>query len=296
MGGAVRRHWKWTRRVRRDSGVRVTVIELGGVNVEFVDTGGDGSVVLVAGYNHLPPDFVLDPMIRTTLADRGCRVVTTYPQPPDDPDEPGLSYGQIAEASAQLMSELGVESYSVFGFSMCSYIAQEVALCDPDGVGALILAAGGGNVDRDFQQRLALWAEAFRLGGEVARLALQQSAAEGAISPALRKDRDALNATYDFAATVFDPTPESFSNTRRFYEPGLAYAAEDQLPRLAAIRCPTLVAAAQADLFFSLEGRRQAAAAIPGAELLILERAPHHLTFDPEDTEIFHQRVLTLIA
>ena len=131
----------------------MAVIELSGVNVEFVDTGGDGPVVLITGYNHLPPDFVLDPMIRAPLADSGCRAVTAYPQPPDDPAEPGLTCSQIAEASAQLMSELGVESYSVFGFSMCSFIAQEVALCDPERVGALVLAAGGGNVDRDFQQR-----------------------------------------------------------------------------------------------------------------------------------------------
>ena len=130
----------------------------------------------------------------------------------------------------------------------------------------------------------------------MARLALQQGAAEGAVSPALRDDREAVNAAYDFAASVFDPNPESFSDMRRFYEPGLAYAGEDQLPRLAAIRCPTLVAAARADLFFSLEGRRQAAAAIPGAELLVLERAPHHLSFDPQDIEIVHQRVLTIVA
>lgn len=60
---------------------------------------------------------------------------------------------------------------------------------------------------------------------------------------------------------------------------GLLRALEnlDLRPELGRIRCPTLVLAAERDLTFPLEHSQVLAAAIPGAELVVVPGAPHGL-------------------
>ena len=57
-------------------------------------------------------------------------------------------------------------------------------------------------------------------------------------------------------------------------------AREDQRPHLAGITCPTLVVGGEDDLLTPPDCSREMAAAIPGAELLLLPRCGHLLTWE----------------
>ena len=64
----------------------------------------------------------------------------------------------------------------------------------------------------------------------------------------------------------------------------LAVAARiDSRPLLPAISCPTLVVCGDADVVTPLEHSREIAAAVPGAELVVLERCGHMLTMEHPD-------------
>jgi len=57
-------------------------------------------------------------------------------------------------------------------------------------------------------------------------------------------------------------------------------ARPDSRPLLPAIACPTLVMCGDADLVTPLEHSREIAAAVPGAELVVLDRCGHMLTME----------------
>ncbi|HRI18915.1 MAG TPA: alpha/beta fold hydrolase [Burkholderiaceae bacterium] len=64
----------------------------------------------------------------------------------------------------------------------------------------------------------------------------------------------------------------------------LAVAARpDSRPLLPAVACPTLVLCGDADLVTPLEHSREIAAAVPGAELVVIERCGHMLTMERPD-------------
>jgi pimeloyl-ACP methyl ester carboxylesterase len=64
----------------------------------------------------------------------------------------------------------------------------------------------------------------------------------------------------------------------------LAVAARiDSRPLLGAIACPTLVVCGDADVVTPLEHSREIAAAVPGAELVVIERCGHMLTMERPD-------------
>jgi pimeloyl-ACP methyl ester carboxylesterase len=60
-------------------------------------------------------------------------------------------------------------------------------------------------------------------------------------------------------------------------------ARPDSRPLLPGVACPTLVMCGDADIVTPLEHSREMAAAIPGAELVVLERCGHMLTMERPD-------------
>jgi pimeloyl-ACP methyl ester carboxylesterase len=74
-------------------------------------------------------------------------------------------------------------------------------------------------------------------------------------------------------------------------------ARPDSRPLLPGIACPTLVMCGDADLVTPLEHSREIAAAIPGAELVVVERCGHMLTMErPDAVNAALQRWLDALA
>ena len=74
-------------------------------------------------------------------------------------------------------------------------------------------------------------------------------------------------------------------------------ARPDSRPLLPRIACPTLVVCGDADVVTPLEHSREIAAAVPGAELVVLERCGHMLTMErPGEVNAALARWLAAIA
>lgn len=76
-----------------------------------------------------------------------------------------------------------------------------------------------------------------------------------------------------------------------------AAARVDSRPLLGAIACPVLVVCGDADVVTPLEHSREIAAAVPGAELVVIERCGHMLTMErPEEVNAALARWLARVG
>jgi pimeloyl-ACP methyl ester carboxylesterase len=180
------------------------------------------------------------------------------------------SIALMASDAAAVLDAAGIPHAHVFGVSMGGMIAQEFALQYPARVHSLILgctAAGGPNARR--AEGAAL--EMLKASSQMSR----EQAAEAAIP-----------FIYDAA------TPRSLINEdiarRRSWPPNPAgYLAQlqailawESFSRLPQITAPTLVIHGKADRLVPPGNGELIAARIPGAQLVLLERASHLFSTD----------------
>ena len=181
----------------------------------------------------------------------------------------------MAADAAAAMDAAGVESAHVFGLSMGGMIAQEFALQYPARVRSLILgctAPGGPNAVRA-EKKVTEILMARDMGPEEAARAMRPYVYDGA-TPLERIEEDLAIRRQWF------PRPEAYMAQLQGI---FAWEAYSRLHKIAA---PTLVIHGQADQLVPAGNGELIAARIPGAKLVMLQRASHIFTTDqPEASQ-----------
>ncbi len=195
------------------------------------------------------------------------------------PGEGELSVRSMAEDTLALLDALGIERAHVCGWSLGSAIAQELALAQPERVGALVLYATWARVD-GFQTALL---SALSHPWETGDLEAALTALGLAFSPELLASPEYAELMGELQP-LFPSTEAHIAQTARQWRADLAH---DTLERLHEISAPTLVVAGEQDLLTPPWQCRAVADLIPGAryECLTGPGSSHALAF--ERTEEF---------
>lgn len=135
---------------------------------------------------------------------------------------------------------------------------------------------------------------ALRSGGDVAEVAWREGLLDSALAPAQRHDGEAI----DFALALFGETfldVTDWTGLLGQMEANLGWADEDHLADLGQMTVPCLLIGHEFDPHFSVEGRQEAAAAIPDSELVIVPGVSH-VPLDPGAVELSIKATLEFLA
>jgi 3-oxoadipate enol-lactonase len=250
-------------------------VRVGDIEMFYVEVGRGEPLVLVMGFggDHLAWGLQLPAFAQRhrviAFDNRGAGQT-------DAPDHP-YTVRMMAEDTAGLMDKLGIGRAHVVGVSMGGMIAQELALNHPQRVQSLHLGCTLARPDAYLQAVSAAWREL--------RARLDREATLRAIGPWLFA-AVTYNERPEFVETIFqsalaNPHPQTLTG---FLRQGEAIQHHDTLDRLASIRCPTLVSAAEDDILVPPRLSRELAARIPGAVLHVVPGAGHVYFWErPED-------------
>jgi pimeloyl-ACP methyl ester carboxylesterase len=190
-------------------------------------------------------------------------------------DRSGVPYtlDDMADDAAGLLDALRIESAHVVGASMGGMIAQTVAYRHAPKTRSLVsIMSSTGNpaLPQAKPEAMAVLMTPRPLDREGnVEAAVKASAVIG--SPAYPQDPERLRAR---AGMMFD---RAFTPLGTLRQMAAIFAHGNRVPRLGAVRAPTLVIHGVADPLVPVEGGRDTAKSIPGAELLEIEGMGHDL-------------------
>lgn len=185
---------------------------------------------------------------------------------------PPYLLADMAEDTAGLMDALGFQSAHVLGVSLGGMIAQSLAIDHPARVRSLTSimstpAPSVGGATAEAAQALLSPPPATR--EEARERSLRISAVIG--SPDYARDEDWIRTA---SRTAWDRNNDAVGTTRQLAAVTLS---PDRRPGLVSLTVPTLVVHGAADPLIQVDGGRETAAAIPGAELMVLPGMGHDL-------------------
>jgi pimeloyl-ACP methyl ester carboxylesterase len=189
------------------------------------------------------------------------------------PVETAYTLDEMAEDAVAVLDALELDSAHVVGASMGGMIAQTLVLRHPDRVRSLTsVMSTTGNPDLTLPNPEAL----------AALMQPRVQEREGAIEQAVSLQRMIGGTGFPFDVERTRRLVAQ-SHDRSFYPVGISrqiaaiMASGNRAPALASVEAPTLVVHGDADPLIPLEGGRDTARAIPGAELLVIEGLGHEL-------------------
>ena len=250
------------------------------LGVEHFGEAAAPLILLAGGPTMLSwPDALCDALarggrhvVRYDLRDSGASTTV-------DPGAPTYTLRDLAADAAALARELDDRPAHLAGIGVGGMVAQVAALDHPDAFSALTLAAtrpvAPGRVDKDLPDHDA--ATMKRLFARPQpdwsdRAAVAAFVAGGA--EILGNDPAAARAT---AARIWDRTPGTDPGVQMANQLGTVFATLDCKPRwrerLPELALPALVIHGRRDPFFPVGNGEALAREIPGARLLVLERA-----------------------
>jgi pimeloyl-ACP methyl ester carboxylesterase len=260
----------------------MTTVEANGVTLG-VEHFGDAAaplVLCVGGTTMLSwPDALCESLarggrhvVRYDLRDSGASI-TVYPE------APAYTLRDLAADASALARELDDRPAHLAGIGVGGMVAQVAALDHPEAFSALTLAGtrpvapgpvdddlpdhDAATMDRLFSRAMPDWSD---------RDAVAEYAAGGA--EILGDDPAAARAV---AGRIWDRTPGQLPAVQMANQLGMVFARLDCKPRwrerLAELAMPTLVVHGRRDPFFPVGNGEALAREIPGARLLVLERA-----------------------
>lgn len=185
---------------------------------------------------------------------------------------PAHSLVDYADDLHVLLGELHLAPAAIVGFSFGGMVAQEFTLKYPHEVGALVACATRATLPSAAR-------DIARARGDEARKHGMRSVLEATLerwfTPAFR----AAGGAEASRARLLSDDVEAWAQAWH------AMAAVDTLPRLGALRVPSLCLAGELDVSSPPAVMREMAAAIPGARYTELRGAPHMLFIEqPEET------------
>ena len=186
--------------------------------------------------------------------------------------------------AAALLREAPFERFALSGFSMGGYIALEMIAQAPDRIERLALVDTSARPDRPEQAE--------------ARLRLIELAERGRFASVVDVLLPLmLHASHQSDEVIVATIREMARRTGKeaFVRQEQAIMSRaDSRPRLAAIRCPTLLICGRDDQLTPLDGHEEMAAWIPGATLTVLDTCGHMSTLErPERVSGALRRWLT---
>lgn len=184
---------------------------------------------------------------------------------------------QLADDLGQLLSAFDTGPAWLVGFSMGGVISQRFALDFPELTRGLVLIASSCAVGR--------------AGQEFFHHRIEQVESGGLESIAKTNDGDARGCFYTDDEKLIDEykdlrigavrDPAGYLNACNAM---LGIGENPLTPELGAIRCPTSVVAGEHDPYCPPKASQMISAAIPGAELTILDDVGHCMQFEASDT------------
>ena len=182
------------------------------------------------------------------------------------------SLADMANDAFGLLDHLGLDSAHVCGVSMGGMIAQTMAIEHPERVRSLtsVMSTTG--------KRTVGWQHPGLLPNLLGRGAGREAYIEASVktwkligSPAYPTDEERIRAE---AAETFDRGVTASGTMRQMVA---ILTQPNRAPRLRALKMPALVVHGLADRMVHVSGGRATAAAIPGAELLLIDGMGHDL-------------------
>jgi pimeloyl-ACP methyl ester carboxylesterase len=260
----------------------MTTLEANGVTLgveRFGDTAGP--LVLLAGATTMLswPDELCEALarggrhvVRYDLRDSGSSITV-------DPQAPAYTLRDLADDAAALARALDGRPAHLAGIGVGGMVAQVAALDHPDAFSALTLVGtrpvapgpvdddlpdhDAATMDRLFSRPMPDWSE---------RTAVAEFAAVGA--EILGNDPTTARAS---AGRIWDRTPGTEPAIQMANQMGMVFGRLDCKPRwrerLSELEIPALVVHGRRDPFFPVGNGEALAREIPGAHLLVLERA-----------------------
>ena len=191
--------------------------------------------------------------------------VVTYDHPghgaSELPEEP-FTVEAFAHGLLGLLDELALERVSFCGTSLGGMVGMALALQAPERIERLVVSCTSaylGGPDR--------WEERARIVRYEGMQAIADSVVVRWFTPGLAREQPETVAR--FRAMLVETPPEGYARCCE------ALAAWDARERISSILAPTLVIAGADDPATPLEHAELLASRIPGARLLVLERAAH---------------------
>ena len=197
-----------------------------------------------------------------------------------------LTIPLVADDVAALLQRLGIKRAHILGASFGGFVAQEFALAHPEMTRTLVLSCtsfgGPRHVAPPMETLMAIAStNGFNTEERIRRILL----------PAFSSDfaRDHPEGVDQVVKLRLSGTV-----TEEAYRAQLMAAAGfNAEPKLGAIKAPTLVISGDADAIVPVQNSRNLAAAIPGAELRIMEGGSH--LFFIERPEEFNRTIISFL-
>ena len=185
------------------------------------------------------------------------------------------SVAQMAEDAVAVLDAAGEEHAHVYGISLGSLVAQEVALRHPERVSALVLGASSAGGFAGYKPSAASYAQTFLVrAGSMGREEAEWAAVPytyGEKTRRLHADRIAADIAHRLKAP---PEPLAYLHQ------AAAVATHDAYERLNQIAAPTLVVHGERDIFIPPANALVLAEKIPGAEVQMWPDAGHMYIID----------------
>ena len=180
-------------------------------------------------------------------------------------------HDSIAEMAAAVLREAPAERFALAGLSMGGYVAQEIVRQAPRRVERLALLDTRARPDEpeETQRRHALMELAQQEGGFAP---VTNRLLPLLVHPARVQDEPLVHTIREMAERVGLP---AYLRQQR-----AIMGRPDFRPLLPAIRCPTLVLCGRQDALTPLAFHQEIVAAVPGAELVVLEACGHLSTLE----------------
>ena len=116
-------------------------VPVGDINISYRVLGQGDPIVLIMGYSSTMDMW--DPLFLNNLSSKYKVIVFDNRGIGNTTAPPGnFSIAQFADDTAGLMTALGIEKADILGWSMGSFVAQELAIRHPERVNKIILYAG----------------------------------------------------------------------------------------------------------------------------------------------------------
>jgi 3-oxoadipate enol-lactonase len=260
-------------------------VRVNGIGLNYVEAGTGDPLLLIMGFggDHLAWAF------QTPVFAERYRVIAFDNRGAGQSDVPDVPYTtrMMADDAVGLLDTLGIERAHVLGVSMGGMIAQEIALNHPARVRSLQLHCTLARPDRYMHALLESW----RLVRAKATLEeWMRIVTLWLFAPKTYAERP------EFVETVIQTgiaNPNPFTITG-FLRQGDAVRTHDTLDRLGKVRHPTLVSVAEDDILVPPRFSRALGAAVPGAELRLIDGAGHGYFWERPD--VFNSMCLDFLG